>query len=561
MTEALIPTLAALPAPPRGGAAVAARAEVAESFAAQFVRSQAAATDVMADAASLPTAATDGATDVAARRTPDRDSALDDAPPDALTDFLAQWLAGAPPCTTPTAAVAAPVTTQGNPVADRAAPPLGVSEPTPPSTVASSNLPRSADVPAPTRDGGLTPTAPTAAALRSAATSVDEAARNVGAAIPATRDRVDRTAPRRGPVLTDGELSTTATPPSVAVPDAESALNSESTPATTGPCAAAVALDAGFAGQPVAAAPPAAATPLPSTPSFAPIAASPSVETSPVAQVVASRPSAANGTSRANDERHIPSLPTRAALEPTRDVGAANARGTTPPADEPVPATRPHSGLTESIAPTAAGPAPTDTDAPAASAGNSPGVAESPAPARPPGADTAAPPSANLSTTAPVPLPASVTPPHVVGGTPPALGDLATPVQSPQFADALGVQVSVLARGGIERAELQLNPVSMGPLAVQITLDAGQAQVHFGSDSAQTRQIVEAGFPALAAALRDAGFTLSGGGVSQHPGEPRQGSPGRGATNFGLRQDAAPDDEIRPLRSTRATLGRLDLYA
>ena len=66
---------------------------------------------------------------------------------------------------------------------------------------------------------------------------------------------------------------------------------------------------------------------------------------------------------------------------------------------------------------------------------------------------------------------------------------------------------------------------------------------------------------ALAAALRDAGFTLSGGGVSQHPGEPRHGSPGRGATNFGLRLDDAPDDEIRPLRGMRAALGRLDLYA
>jgi flagellar hook-length control protein FliK len=184
-------------------------------------------------------------------------------------------------------------------------------------------------------------------------------------------------------------------------------------------------------------------------------------------------------------------------------------------------------------------------------------------PARPADAEAAALPVQNAAPLHHLPAMASAAPP---GGAPAPVGEYAVtmPVHSPQFAEALGVQVSVLARGGIERAELQLNPASMGPLSVQITLDAGQAQaqVFFGSDSAQTRQAVEAGMPALAAALRDAGFTLSGGGVSQHPGDPRQhGAGARGTTNFGLRLPAAPDEELRPLRSARAAPGRLDLYA
>jgi flagellar hook-length control protein FliK len=231
--------------------------------------------------------------------------------------------------------------------------------------------------------------------------------------------------------------------------------------------------------------------------------------------------------------------------------------------DESVPASRPHGARTGSMLAVAAGSAPDRHESPAPFAGSSPATTEPPATARPSLAEMAPVPGANLSTSTPMQATGNAPAPIFSSMAAPVPADMSTPVPSPQFADALGVQVSVLARAGIERAELQLNPASMGPLAVQITLDAGHAQVHFGSDSAQTRQIVEAGFPALAAALRDAGFTLSGGGVSQHPGDPRhQGAAARGATNFGLRLGtASPDDEVRPLRTTRASLGRLDLYA
>ena len=47
-------------------------------------------------------------------------------------------------------------------------------------------------------------------------------------------------------------------------------------------------------------------------------------------------------------------------------------------------------------------------------------------------------------------------------------------------------------------------------------MDGAQARVDFGADSATTRELIESGLPELAAALRDAGFTLAGGGVSQH---------------------------------------------
>ena len=53
----------------------------------------------------------------------------------------------------------------------------------------------------------------------------------------------------------------------------------------------------------------------------------------------------------------------------------------------------------------------------------------------------------------------------------------------------------------------------MGPVSVQIVMDGTQARIDFGADLAATRHTIEAGLPELASALRDAGFTLVGGGV------------------------------------------------
>jgi flagellar hook-length control protein FliK len=140
---------------------------------------------------------------------------------------------------------------------------------------------------------------------------------------------------------------------------------------------------------------------------------------------------------------------------------------------------------------------------------------------------------------------------------------IATPLDAPDFPSALGLQLSVFARDGIQQAELQLNPAEMGPVSVQITMDGTQARVDFGADLAATRHVIEAGLPELASALRDAGFTLAGGGVSQHSqGRGDRGDPsGRGGRREPASSPAANGDDLP--RVTRATvrLGGLDLYA
>ncbi|MBX3620479.1 MAG: flagellar hook-length control protein FliK [Rhizobacter sp.] len=139
-----------------------------------------------------------------------------------------------------------------------------------------------------------------------------------------------------------------------------------------------------------------------------------------------------------------------------------------------------------------------------------------------------------------------------------------TPATSPEFAKDFGVQVSVLAKDGIQQAELHLNPAEMGPISVQIAIDGTQAQVNFGADSAATRQIIENGLPELAASLREAGFTLSGGGVhSQARGREQGEGDGRGERgDSNARAIGGVETDVTPHRvTTRVSQGGVDVYA
>jgi len=146
----------------------------------------------------------------------------------------------------------------------------------------------------------------------------------------------------------------------------------------------------------------------------------------------------------------------------------------------------------------------------------------------------------------------------------PAVVHMATPADAPDFRQALGAQLSVLVKDGVQQAELHLNPADMGPISVQIALDGDTAKVNFGADSAATRQLIESGLPELAAALRDAGFTLSGGGVhsqAQQQGQREQegGRPGQPSDPRATTAHDVADAPRAPMRTVR--VGGVDLYA
>ena len=198
---------------------------------------------------------------------------------------------------------------------------------------------------------------------------------------------------------------------------------------------------------------------------------------------------------------------------------------------------------------------------PGAGDGQSPsnggGNAGNPPPAWTPVASTAP----TAATLAPAPVTVFTVPAGRSQADPVAV-NLPVPVDSPAFPRAMGVELSVLARDGIEHAELHLSPAEMGPVSVQIAIDGTQARIDFGADVAATRQAIEAGLPELASALREAGLTLTGGGVSQHsrgqqnPADtPASGRGNGGPADAGTGESAAPP----PRRFVRA--GGVDMYA
>jgi flagellar hook-length control protein FliK len=167
-----------------------------------------------------------------------------------------------------------------------------------------------------------------------------------------------------------------------------------------------------------------------------------------------------------------------------------------------------------------------------------------------------------------LPLPAL---PGGVAGAPARPSDAAPPMQaevhaelgSKDFAPALGAQLSMLVRNGIEHAQLKLNPADMGPIEVRISIDGPQAQVDFSAAQAHTRQALQDAVPALASALRDNGLTLTGGGVFEQPRESRGDAPAQQGHSTRATADQAADEALPTSAAPRQPRPRgvLDLYA
>jgi flagellar hook-length control protein FliK len=155
---------------------------------------------------------------------------------------------------------------------------------------------------------------------------------------------------------------------------------------------------------------------------------------------------------------------------------------------------------------------------------------------------------------------------------------LQTPVNSPDFAQALSDQVRVwVGRAGTEgpmTAELHLNPAEMGPISVKISLDGQSAQVDFAAAALETRKAIEASMSVLSSALDSVGLSLTGAGVSDQTAQQSfgqqfaqadaqrggitTGRAGLADTEAGLDHEAA----MRPVNVPRpGRLGGLDLYA
>jgi flagellar hook-length control protein FliK len=144
---------------------------------------------------------------------------------------------------------------------------------------------------------------------------------------------------------------------------------------------------------------------------------------------------------------------------------------------------------------------------------------------------------ASAATTAPTPAPtpapalagsapAAPTTPgfHAPGSAePPVLqGRIAAHPASAQFVPQLGAQLEMFIREGVQNARLQLHPAELGPVAVQIQLEGGQAQVALAAEVASTREKLLEALPQLARQLEQNGLAWAGGSVGSQLADTRR---------------------------------------
>jgi len=142
------------------------------------------------------------------------------------------------------------------------------------------------------------------------------------------------------------------------------------------------------------------------------------------------------------------------------------------------------------------------------------------------------------------------------------------PPDSPQFPGMLGARVATMVRDGIEQARIALNPQEMGPVSVQLELSGTQVRVELAAEIEATRVALEQALPALAGSLREAGFTLAGGGVFQQARGDASGqgnSENHGASGGSVATGDQPglvvDGSLSARTGGRAPRGLVDLYA
>jgi flagellar hook-length control protein FliK len=162
---------------------------------------------------------------------------------------------------------------------------------------------------------------------------------------------------------------------------------------------------------------------------------------------------------------------------------------------------------------------------------------------------------------------------HQAPPTPPAQATLPMPPQAPTFAPALGQQIDVWMKGGVQHAEVQLSPQDLGPIRVKIEMQGDQTRVHMSADVQSTRDALQQAMPQLSEQLGQVGISLTGGGVSDQPtfqqsqaqangggfgGNGRSGNGGSADAGHGSVEDIAAASAARQMAQRR---GLLDTYA
>jgi flagellar hook-length control protein FliK len=146
------------------------------------------------------------------------------------------------------------------------------------------------------------------------------------------------------------------------------------------------------------------------------------------------------------------------------------------------------------------------------------------------------------------------------------------PPHSPAFAPALGHQIDVWMKGGVQHAEVQLSPQDLGPIRVRLEMEGAHARVQMSADVQSTRDALQQAMPQLSEQLGQVGLSLTGGGVSdqsafqqaQSQAQAQAQAGGHGRQAAGQPSGTSHGDDLAAAAAIRRPIqprGLLDTYA
>jgi flagellar hook-length control protein FliK len=140
--------------------------------------------------------------------------------------------------------------------------------------------------------------------------------------------------------------------------------------------------------------------------------------------------------------------------------------------------------------------------------------------------------------------------------------EVAAPVKSPDFAQALSQQVVWMADKDAQIAQLRINPPELGPVEVRLQISGDEAVVQFASAQAEVRSAIEAALTRLRESMAEAGIQLGDASVSAESFRER-GTDQSGTERSGYRNDAQPAEPAwTPTAiATGVRRGLVDLFA
>lgn len=136
--------------------------------------------------------------------------------------------------------------------------------------------------------------------------------------------------------------------------------------------------------------------------------------------------------------------------------------------------------------------------------------------------------------------------PQAAAATAPTLrSSIDTPFRQPGWNDSLGNRVVWMAGEKIEKAEIRLNPPTLGPIEVRVTMNGDQASVSFVSQNASVRDALEQAMPRLREMMGENGLSLADTDVSDAHQEQRaqEGGEGDGRRGRGDGEDGVDGEE------------------